>query len=533
MNSYLSRYFLLVTALLYSASAQTTRNIDINVTGTSTITGVIAASGAGNGTVNPFGNAAVSLATTQSVDANFRPVGSVQDTVTFSFNRLDSFSVTATSPDLSNANVATFPGTISGGTGAYNGASGSGTFTVTIVNRGSGGTSAQLTLSGTANMKVGQTTTAISLANINLTAGASPIATISATGSGSITPLGNVTLSAKITSTDLVAGQGTATFTFNASDSLTVYFSIPDLSPKSYSFPSTVMGGTGVYAGATGSATMTTTNTSNSTFALAGSGTVTQPAPGTVRPTITSVKTSGSDAAFIAPNTWVEVQGINLVPANTSGLVTWSTAPEFNANPPHMPIQLGPISATTNGKPAYIYLYCHACGDNQTDQINILTSLDATVGQMLVVVTNGTGSSAPFIVTMQAASPSFLRWDLQGHPVATHTDAKLSLLGPTSLFPGLTTPARKQEPILIYGDGFGLPTASLVEGSASQSGVLPNPQPACAFGTTPVAATVVLVSPGLYGIGMTVPDTAVSGDNLVTCWYGNAATPAGDVISVQ
>src|ERR1700686_3868791 len=101
MKTQLSRYFLLVTALLYSASAQTTRTINVNVSGSSTIAGVIAGSGAGNGTVKPFGNAAVSLATTQSADANFNPVGPVQDTVTFSFNRLDSFSVTATSPDLS------------------------------------------------------------------------------------------------------------------------------------------------------------------------------------------------------------------------------------------------------------------------------------------------------------------------------------------------------------------------------------------------------------------------------------------------
>jgi uncharacterized protein (TIGR03437 family) len=226
----------------------------------------------------------------------------------------------------------------------------------------------------------------------------------------------------------------------------------------------------------------------------------------------------------------VEVQGQNLVPANTSGLVTWSTAPEFNVG--KMPIQLGPISAKINGKSAYIYLYCHACGDNQTDQINILTSLDATAGQMLIVITNGSLSSTPFIVTMQAASPSFLRWDLQGHPVATHADN--SLLGPPGLFPGVTTtPARKAEPIVIYGDGFGLPTGSLVEGSSTQVGVLPDPQPACTFGTTPVAATVVLVTPGLYGIGITVPNTAVSGDNLFACWYNGAATTAGFVINVQ
>jgi uncharacterized protein (TIGR03437 family) len=341
-------------------------------------------------------------------------------------------------------------------------------------------------------------------------------------------------MSATLTTTDGVTAQGTAKFTFNASDSLTVFFQISNLNANTYTIPSSVTAGTGALAGATGSATLTLVNTSKSAFTLTGSGTVVLPAAGNTQPTITSVKTSGSDAPFIAPNTWVEIQGTNLVPSTTPAAgVTWSSAPEFNANPPRMPTQLGPISAKTNGKPGYIYFFCHACAANQTDQINVLTSLDNTAGQVLVVVTNGTVSSAPFIVTTQAVSPSFLRWDLQGHPVATHTDSTLSLLGPTSLFPGLSTPAHKLEPILIYGDGFGLPTASLVEGSSSQSGTLPNPQPVCTIGTTTVAATVVLVTPGLYGIGLTVPSTAVSGDNPIACTYMNVATPAGDVISVQ
>ena len=521
----LSLYCLLPVALffVYAASAQTTKSINVNVSGSSTTTAVDAGSASGSGTINPLGIAAIAVSTTQALDSNLNPMGPIQATITFAFNRLDSFSVTATIPAFTT--TATFPGTISGGKGAYNGASGSGTFTITIVSAGS--TNAQLTLSGIGNIKVGQTMTALSLQNVSLTSGATPVATISATGTGSMTPFGNVTMNATVTSTDLVTAQGTAVFTLNANDSLKLFFSIPNVSAKSYTVASTVIGGTGAFAGVSGSATLTL-NSSMKTFTLIGSGTVTQPAQGTTQPIITSVKTSGSDAPFIAPNTWIEVQGTNLVPANTPAAgVFWSNAPDFLSG--KMPILLGGISATTNAKPAYIYFFCHACVANQADQINILTSLDTTVGQMLLVVTNGTVSSAPFIVTMQAASPSFLRWDLIGHPVATHVD--FSLLGPTGLFPG-TTPARKMEPILVYGDGFGLPTAALVEGSSSQSGVLPNPQPSCVFGTTSVSATVVLVSPGLYGFGLTVPNTAVSGDNPLTCTYMNVSTPPGDVINV-
>ena len=46
-----------------------------------------------------------------------------------------------------------------------------------------------------------------------------------------------------------------------------------------------------------------------------------------------------------------------------------------------MPTRLGGVSATVNGKPAYVYWFCSAattptCG---SDQINVLTPLDDTV----------------------------------------------------------------------------------------------------------------------------------------------------------
>ena len=543
MKNRLLRFLLLLAgslSFICSSSAQTTRNININVNGTSPdFSGTAAGLGTGSVTVNPFGAASVSTSSSQNVDANFNPVGPVQATVNFWFNRLDGFKITATVPDPGNTTVVTFSGTISEGVGAFSGATGTATLTLNILSVNTSGLSTvvQETMSGSGSIKVGQTITSFSLANGSLRVELHPVATIPATGTGTMTPFGNVTMSASLSTIDGVTAQGTATFTVNATDSLTVFFVISNLSAASYSFTATVTASTGAFANSAGTATMTLTNTSKSTFTLTGSGTITQPATGNVTPIITSVKTAGSNASFIAPNDWVQIQGKNLVPANTpaAGMI-WNNAPEFASG--RMPTQLGTISAKVNNKPAYIYFFCSAatatpCGDNQTDQINILTPLDTTVGQVLVVVTNGNVSSAPFIVSMRPVSPSFLQWDLKGHPVATHTDAKFSLLGPTNLFPGFTTPAKKQETILVYGNGFGLPTVPLVEGSSSQSGVLPNPQPGCIFGTTPVSATVVLVTPGLYGFGFTVPNTAVSGDNPITCIYNVIGTPAGDVIAVE
>src|ERR1035438_6225575 len=68
---------------------------------------------------------------------------------------------------------------------------------------------------------------------------------------------------------------------------------------------------------------------------------------------ITSVNTAGA-GPDIAQNDWIEIKGINLVPANTpSAGVIWSTAPEFNAG--QMPTQIGGVSVTVNGKAAFVF----------------------------------------------------------------------------------------------------------------------------------------------------------------------------------
>ena len=166
------------------------------------------------------------------------------------------------------------------------------------------------------------------------------------------------------------------------------------------------------------------------------------------------------------------IKGTNLVPANTpAGGVIWSSAPSF-ANG-LMPTQLGSVSVTVNNKPAFVYFYCSAATDSacSQDQLNILTPLDNTTGPVPVVVTSGRSSIPAFSANMQAVAPSFLLFDTVGHIAATHAIG--SLLGSTTLYPGLSTPAAPSETIVLYAVGFGLPATPLVNGSSSQSGSLP------------------------------------------------------------
>jgi uncharacterized protein (TIGR03437 family) len=250
---------------------------------------------------------------------------------------------------------------------------------------------------------------------------------------------------------------------------------------------------------------------------------------GSTNSAITSVTTAFA-SPVIAQNTYIVIKGLNLVPANTpaSGAI-WSSAPSFASG--LMPTQLGGVSVTVNNKPAFVYFYCSAATDPACtqDQLNILTPLDNTIGPVPVVVTSGAVSSPQFTANMQAVAPSFLLFSTAGYVAATHLNN--TLVGPASLYPGSSTPARPGEQIALYAVGFGLPTNALVNGSASQSGSLPV-LPVCQVGGAPAAlAFAGLISPGLYQLNLTIPATAANGDNAVSCTYGGSTTPAGDLIT--
>jgi hypothetical protein len=83
----------------------------------------------------------------------------------------------------------------------------------------------------------------------------------------------------------------------------------------------------------------------------------------------------------IAQNTWVEIQGSNLVPATTPAAgVDWSNAPDFAQG--RMPTTLNGISVTIDGIPDYIYYFCSAATSSvcSQDQINVLSPLDTALG---------------------------------------------------------------------------------------------------------------------------------------------------------
>jgi uncharacterized protein (TIGR03437 family) len=221
------------------------------------------------------------------------------------------------------------------------------------------------------------------------------------------------------------------------------------------------------------------------------------------------------------------------VQANTPATgVDWSNAPEFASG--KMPTRLGVIDGVTvNGKAGYIFFYCSAATNPscKSDQINVLSPLDKTTGQVQVVVTRNGVASAPFIVTKTTYSPTLPLFDVEGHVVARHLD--FSLMGPAGLFPGSSTPAKAGETIILVAYGLGLPTnASLTEGSSTQGGSLPA-RPQCWISGANAAVDAAVISPGLYQLNVTVPSVLPPGDHPIVCEYQGVPTAPGALIAVQ
>src|SRR5579872_3207606 len=156
-------------------------------------------------------------------------------------------------------------------------------------------------------------------------------------------------------------------------------------------------------------------------------------------PAITSVTNAFGDSPTISANTWVAVKGTGL----STTTRPWGNSDFVNAQ---LPTSLDGVSVTMNGTSAYVY-YISA------KQINVLTPPDLAAGPVQVQVSSSGLTSGVFTVQAQPYSLSFFVFNGGPYVIATHLDG--SLVGPTTLFPGATTPAAPGETVIIYANGFG------------------------------------------------------------------------------
>jgi len=236
-------------------------------------------------------------------------------------------------------------------------------------------------------------------------------------------------------------------------------------------------------------------------------------------PTITLVVNAEGGVATIAPNTWVQINGSNLGPTGDTRI--WQSSDFVNNQ---LPTSLDGVSVTVNGQPAYVYYI-------SPTQVNILTPPNALSGSVPVQVSDNGVISANFMVQAQAESPSFFVFGAGPYIAAIHADG--SYLGPTSLYPGLTTPAHPGETIVLYANGFGSTSIPVVSGSETQSGTL-SPTPVITIGGVAAKVTFAgLVYPGEFQFNVVVPPSLANGDQPTMAMYNGLTTQAGTLITVQ
>jgi uncharacterized protein (TIGR03437 family) len=242
------------------------------------------------------------------------------------------------------------------------------------------------------------------------------------------------------------------------------------------------------------------------------------PAPG-FGPVINSVTTAGSESPVIAPNTWVEIAGPYLgLPGDNR---SWQSSDFVNHQ---MPAELDSIGVTMNGESAYVSYISF-------NQINVLTPPDLAPGPVQVVVTVSTVSSPAFTSQAEIESPSLFM--LNGGPYAAAVHADGSLIGPTTLYPGLTTPAEPGETIELFANGFGSTSVPVSKGSISQSGTL-SPLPAIMIGGLPATVSFAgLVAPGEFQFNVEVPSSLANGDQAIVVTYGGQTTQPGTLITIH
>ncbi len=233
-------------------------------------------------------------------------------------------------------------------------------------------------------------------------------------------------------------------------------------------------------------------------------------------PAISQVVSNTGERPLIAPNSWIEVKGVNL--STTTRL--WQGSDFVNGQ---MPTSLDGVSVLVNGKPGFVYYI-------SPTQVNVLTSLDAAQGTIPVTLTNALGTSPAATVSAQVYAPGFFSFN-GTYAAATHANG--SLLGPTSLYAGSTSPAKPGEVVILYGSGFGQTSPALVTGAAAQGGTLPA-LPQVTIGNLPASVQFAgVISPGLYQFNVVVPAALADGDHALVATYNGASSQPNLLLTVQ
>lgn len=235
--------------------------------------------------------------------------------------------------------------------------------------------------------------------------------------------------------------------------------------------------------------------------------------------TSSSVGNGASGANIIAPNTWISIFGANLAATTRN----WTTKDFVNGK---LPNALDGVSVMVNGKPAYVYYV-------SPKQIDALCPVETSPGApvSVQVSSNGLAGNTASVPDMPY-SPAMFFFKVP-YIAAVHSD-NVTPIGPTTLFPNLSTPAKAGESIVIYATGFGDTAPEVPDGSVTTGKLnLATPATVLIGGNPAQVVFAGVTAPGIYQFNVTVPSSTPSGDNPVQIMIGSFSTPSGAMITVQ
>ena len=237
-------------------------------------------------------------------------------------------------------------------------------------------------------------------------------------------------------------------------------------------------------------------------------------------PTISSssVGNAADTSSGIAANTFISIYGASLSPVTRS----WA-ATDFSGTA--LPRSLSGVSVTVNNKPAYVYYI-------SPKQIDVLTPQDATTGPVNIVVTNNGLVSNTASATMNTFSPAFFLLKDGNSAAAVHASG--GIVGATTLYANLSTPAQPGETIALFGTGFGATNPAAADGQIISVALNVSTMPTVTIGG--VSAQVAyggLVAAGVYQFNVTVPASTPDGDQPIVAQVGTLSSASNAILTVH
>jgi uncharacterized protein (TIGR03118 family) len=232
-----------------------------------------------------------------------------------------------------------------------------------------------------------------------------------------------------------------------------------------------------------------------------------------------SVVNAAGAQGILAPNTWVTIYGANLA-ATTRGWV----AKDFNGN--QLPTSLDGVSVSINGFPAFVQYV-------SPKQINVLTPVSVVQSNAVVLVSSNALPGLTANIPMQPFSLACFLYKNGPYVAAVHSD-NVTPVGPATLYPNLSTPAKHGETVVIYATGFGPTNPVTPNGVTVTAPLALASAPTVMIGG--ITANVVfsgLTEPGVYQFNVTVPAGAANGDNAIVIQVNSFSTPSGGMLTVQ